>query len=72
MLCDWLKGKTPFKRRFYFKRRLKRHKKIRFENDTKTPFWTNKSALPLYHLFQIWNNYDRDNGTKNILVMFCK
>ena len=35
----WLaekKKKTPFKRLFSFKRSLKRHKTIRFENDTKT------------------------------------
>ena len=51
MPCDWLKGKTPFKRRFSFKRRLKRHKTIRIENDTKTPFWTKLSALPLYIRF---------------------
>ena len=36
MPCDWPKGTTPFQRRFSFKRRLKRHKTIRFENDTKT------------------------------------
>ena len=35
MPCDWLKGKTPFKRLFSFKRRLKRQK-TRFENDTET------------------------------------
>ena len=43
MHCDWLKGKTQFKRRYSFERRLKRHKTIRFENDTKTPFWTKKN-----------------------------
>ena len=48
MPCDWLKGKTPVERSFFFKRRLKRHKTIRFENDTETAFRTKKSALPLY------------------------
>ena len=43
--CGWLKGKTLFQCRFSFKRRLKRHKTIRLENDTKTPFWTKKIGV---------------------------